>query len=61
MHGTGGGLTGDCFWFTKTASVYNIGYNIFDHYCKLHYMQEIRHKNEKACGDFTERDLDGRK
>jgi hypothetical protein len=51
---------GDCFWFTKTASVYNIGYNIYDHYCKLHFTEELRHKNEKACMDFKERDSDGK-
>lgn len=49
---------GDCFWFTKTASVYNIGSNIYDHYCKLHYMQEMRYKNEKACSDFKKRGED---
>ena len=45
---------GDCFWFTKTDN----RYKTYDHYCKLHYMQEMRHKNEKACGDFKERDED---
>lgn len=39
---------GKCFWFTKTDSPYKS----YNHYCKLDYMQELRHKNEKACGDF---------
>ena len=51
---------GDCFWFTKTVNIYNIGYNIYVHYCKLHYMHEIRYKNEKACRDFKECGSDGR-
>ena len=47
---------GDCFWFTKTDKKYKI----YDHYCKLHYMQELRHKDNIACGDFKERDKDDR-
>lgn len=47
---------GDCFWFTKA----NSRYKFYEHYCKLHYMQEVRHKKEIACGDFKERVSSGR-
>ena len=43
---------GECFWFTKLDN----RCKPYDHYCKLHYMQEIRYKDEIACSDFTERD-----
>lgn len=47
---------GECFWFT----IMDNEYKTYDHYCKLHYMQEMRHKNERACGDFIRCDSDGR-
>ncbi len=46
---------GQCFWFTRADNRYKFN----EHYCKLHYMQEARHKKEKACGDFEERVSDG--
>jgi hypothetical protein len=48
---------GDCFWFTRVVNIYKFN----EHYCKLHYMQEARHKKEKACVDFQERVLNGGK
>ena len=48
---------GRCFWFTRADN----RYKFYEHYCKLHYMQEVRHKKEKACGDFKKCDSDGRK
>ena len=45
---------GECFWFTKMDN----RCKPYDHYCKLHYMQEIRYKDEIACSDFTEREED---
>lgn len=46
---------GGCFWFIKADN----RYKFYEHYCRLHYMQEMRYKNEKACGDFMERGKDG--
>ena len=46
---------GNCFWFTRVVNIYNFN----KYYCKLHYMQEARHKDETACSDFQERGKDG--
>lgn len=46
---------GNCFWFTEMSNrrvAYD--YKNYDHYCKLHYAEELRHKNEKACNDWCE-------
>lgn len=40
---------GDCVWFTKIDNPESE----YTHYCKLHYSEEIRRKNEKACLDWT--------
>lgn len=41
---------GNCFWFTKADNPVSQ----VTHYCKLHYMQEAKRKNEKACNDWCE-------
>lgn len=48
---------GNCFWLTKIEEPTS---NCFTHYCKLHYTEEIRFENEKACRDFTEENSNGR-
>ena len=40
---------GDCFWLTRIDEPASPRVT---HYCRLHYTQEARSKNESACNDY---------